>query len=86
MNTLPKVVVSTTLTSADWSNSTVVGGNLAEEVTKLKQQPGKGIAVFGSPSLTSAGKAGTIVRRQRSADFSGGPGWPNRHRSRQSWA
>ncbi len=52
MNTLPKVVVSTTLTSADWSNSRVVGGNLAEEVTKLKQQPGKGIAVFGSPSLT----------------------------------
>ena len=52
MNTLPKVVVSTTLTSADWSNSRVVGGNLAEEVTKLKQQPGKAIAVFGSPSLT----------------------------------
>jgi dihydrofolate reductase len=52
MNTLPKVVASTTLTSADWSNSSVLGGNLAEEVTKLKQQPGKGIAIFGSPSLT----------------------------------
>jgi dihydrofolate reductase len=52
MNTLPKVVVSTTLASADWNNSRVVAGDLAEELTKLKQQPGKGIAIFGSPSLT----------------------------------
>jgi len=52
MNTLPKVVVSTTLASADWDNSTVAGGDLAEEITKLKQQPGKGIAVFGSSTLT----------------------------------
>ena len=52
MNTLPKVVVSTTLASADWNNSTLVRGNVAEEITRLKQQPGKGIAVFGSPTLT----------------------------------
>ena len=52
MNTIAKVVVSTTLASADWSNTTVMGGNLAEEITKLKQQPGKSIAIFGSPSLT----------------------------------
>ena len=52
MNTLPKVVVSTTLASADWNNSRVVAGDVAEELTKLKQQPGKGIAIFGSPSLT----------------------------------
>jgi dihydrofolate reductase len=52
MNTLPKVVVSTTLASADWNNTRVVAGDLAEEITKLKQQPGKGMAIFGSPSLT----------------------------------
>ncbi len=52
MNTIPKIVVSTTLASADWNNTTVMGGNLAEEVTKLKRQPGKSIAIFGSPSLT----------------------------------
>jgi dihydrofolate reductase len=52
MNTLPKVVVSTTLASADWGDTTVVGGNVAEEITKLKQQPGKGIAIMGSPTLT----------------------------------
>jgi dihydrofolate reductase len=52
MNTLPKVVVSTTLASADWNNTRVVAGDPAEEITKLKQEPGKGIAIFGSPSLT----------------------------------
>ena len=52
MNTLPKLVVSTTLTSAEWSNTRVVGGNVAEEIAKLKQQPGKGLAIMGSPTLT----------------------------------
>jgi dihydrofolate reductase len=52
MNTLPKIVVSTTLTSADWNNTRLVGGNVDEEITKLKQQPGKGLAIMGSPSLT----------------------------------
>jgi dihydrofolate reductase len=52
MNTLPKVVVSTTLTSADWHDTTVVGANVAEELAKRKQQPGKDLAVLGSPTLT----------------------------------
>jgi dihydrofolate reductase len=52
MNTLPKIVVSTTLTSADWNNTRLVGGNVDAEITKLKQQPGKGLAIMGSPSLT----------------------------------
>jgi dihydrofolate reductase len=52
MNTLPKVVVSTTLTSAAWGPTRVVGGNVAEELAKLKQQPGKDLAILGSPNLT----------------------------------
>jgi dihydrofolate reductase len=52
MNGLPKVVVSTTLGAADWAETRIVGGNVTEEVAKLKQQPGKGIAMMGSPSLT----------------------------------
>jgi dihydrofolate reductase len=52
MNTLPKIVVSTTLASADWNNTRLVGGNVAEEVAKLKQEPGKGLAIMGSPNLT----------------------------------
>jgi dihydrofolate reductase len=52
MNGLPKVVVSTTLGSADWEPTRLVGGNVAEEVAKLKQEPGRGIAIMGSPGLT----------------------------------
>jgi dihydrofolate reductase len=52
MNSLPKLVVSTTLESADWDNTRLVGGDVAEELTKLKQQPGKDLAVLGSPDLT----------------------------------
>jgi dihydrofolate reductase len=52
MNSLPKLVVSTTLASADWHNARLVRDNVAEELTKLKQQPGKGLAVLGSPTLT----------------------------------
>ena len=52
MNTTPKVVVSTTLDSVDeWQNSTLIKGNVVEEITKLKQQPGKDIGVTGSGML-----------------------------------
>lgn len=49
---IPKVVVSTTLKTVDWNNTSIIAGNLPEEITKLKQQPGKDIVIFGSPSLT----------------------------------
>jgi dihydrofolate reductase len=52
MNSLPKVVMSTTLTAADWGDTRLVGGNVAEETAKLKQEPGKGLAIMGSPNLT----------------------------------
>jgi dihydrofolate reductase len=51
MNGLPKYVVSTTLDKVEWNNSRLVKGNVAEEVKKLKQQPGKDILVYGSAEL-----------------------------------
>jgi dihydrofolate reductase len=51
MNDTPKHVVSTTLTRLDWANSSLVTGNLVEEVGRLKQQHGKNIQVIGSPTL-----------------------------------
>lgn len=51
MNAMPKYVVSRTLAQADWSNSTVLSGEVAEEVTVLKQQDGGDILVAGSASL-----------------------------------
>ncbi|MFL5760720.1 MAG: dihydrofolate reductase family protein [Thermomicrobiales bacterium] len=52
MNNTPKVVVSNTLDSVDdWQNSSLIKGNVVEEITKLKQQPGKNIGVTGSGTL-----------------------------------
>jgi dihydrofolate reductase len=51
MNGIHKHVVSTTLQKADWNNSTIIKGNVPEEVAKLKQQPGQDILVFGSAAL-----------------------------------
>jgi dihydrofolate reductase len=47
MNTMPKYVVSSTLDKAEWTNSTVLRGDLVEEVTRLKQEPGRDILMYG---------------------------------------
>lgn len=51
MNGLPKYVVSTTLTEVTWNNSQLITRNVAEEVSKLKQQSGQNILIFGSGTL-----------------------------------
>jgi dihydrofolate reductase len=51
MNNTPKYVVSTTLKSAEWNNSTVINGDVQEAVAKLKQEDGKNILVNGSGGL-----------------------------------
>jgi dihydrofolate reductase len=51
LNRLPKYVVSTRLRSADWQNSTIVKGDIAAEVTRLKEMPGRELQVHGSGTL-----------------------------------
>lgn len=52
MNNMRKYVVSTTLTSTSaWRNSTLISGNVVEEIRKLKQQDGKNIMMDGSSVL-----------------------------------
>jgi len=54
INKVPKYVVSTTLDKVEWGKwekPTLIKGNLAKEINKLKQQPGKNIGVSGSPTL-----------------------------------
>ncbi|HEY1002811.1 MAG TPA: dihydrofolate reductase family protein [Streptosporangiaceae bacterium] len=53
MNTTPKVVVSTTLDEPGWENSTLIRGDVAQEITRLKEQPGKSINISGSPTLVA---------------------------------
>jgi dihydrofolate reductase len=51
LNRMKKYVVSTTLSTAPWKESTIITGNVVEAITKLKQQPGKDIIIDGSASL-----------------------------------
>jgi dihydrofolate reductase len=53
MNQLSKTVFSRTLKKLDWNNSRLAAGSVAEEVTRLKRQPGKDLALFGSASLAA---------------------------------
>lgn len=57
INNTPKYVVSTTLDKVEWgqwNNATLIKGNLAQEISRLKQQPGKNIGISGSPSLVQS--------------------------------
>ena len=52
MNSLPKYVVSTTLEEPlEWNNSSLIEGNIAGEVSRLKQQTGQDILIYGSGEL-----------------------------------
>ena len=54
MNSLPKYVVSATLADPGWNNSTVLGGDLAAEVSKLKHTVDGEIRVYASSQLVHA--------------------------------
>jgi dihydrofolate reductase len=52
MKSVPKYVVSTTLTSASaWRNSTIIRDDVVESVRRLKQEPGKNLLLDGSSRL-----------------------------------
>jgi dihydrofolate reductase len=57
MNTIAKIVFSSTLDSADWQNTRLVNegeAGVAETITVLKRQAGGDLALFGSPTLTAS--------------------------------
>jgi dihydrofolate reductase len=60
MNDLPKVVFSRSMDNASWSNTKLVKGDIATEVRKMKNAPGKDMLIFGS---------GTIVSQLAQADL-----------------
>lgn len=52
MNSIPKIVFSTTLPSADWQNTTLIQENVAAVIKELKAKSTKDIYVFGSANLS----------------------------------
>jgi len=53
-NTMPKYVVSSTLRDPEWSNSTVLSGDVVDEITKLKREQDGDIVVHGSAQLVQS--------------------------------
>jgi dihydrofolate reductase len=51
MNTMPKYVVSKTLKNPEWGNTTVIGNDVVQEVSRLKEEPGGDLLVNGSCDL-----------------------------------
>ncbi|MBS1690310.1 MAG: dihydrofolate reductase family protein, partial [Bacteroidetes bacterium] len=61
LNSVKKIVVSTTLKNAEWNNSNIINRNVAEEIKKLKEEGGKDILVAGSSTLVETlMKAGLV--------------------------
>lgn len=51
INSIPKYVVSSTLGSGSWHNTTVIKGDVEAEVAKLKEEPGQDILIYGVGQL-----------------------------------
>ncbi len=54
MNNLPKYVVSITFKNAEWKGTTIIKENIADEISKIRQQSGQDILVAGSAMLVNA--------------------------------
>src|SRR3954469_8062084 len=69
MNSMPKYVVSSTLTDASWENSTIVGTDLPREVAALKERYEGDILVAGSAQLVQGLLAADLVDELRLLTF-----------------
>jgi len=69
MNGYRKYVVSSTLKDPDWNNSTVLSGDLVEELTSLKNEPGADLLVAGSAMLVQGLLARGLVDQLRLAVY-----------------
>lgn len=65
LNSVQKVVVSTTLDKAEWNNSTIIRENVEEEIIKLKEQPGGDILIAGSATLVQSLMAAGLIDEYR---------------------
>jgi dihydrofolate reductase len=65
MNHLPKYVASTTLETAAWANSHLISDDIVEAVSKLKQQAGQNILIYGSADLVHTLTQHTLIDEYR---------------------
>lgn len=65
MNALPKIVFSKTLKKVEWNNTRLVKDNIEKEIKKMKNQPGKDMALLGSGSIMSEFAKGGLLDEYR---------------------
>jgi dihydrofolate reductase len=65
MNSIPKLVASRTLTEPLEWNATLIKGDVAEEIARLKQEPGKDIEMYGSAALMQTLMAHDLIDEYR---------------------
>jgi dihydrofolate reductase len=65
MNEIPKVIFSKTLERADWTESRVVDGDLAEEVGRLREEPGKAILAHGGAKFAQSLSRANLIDEYR---------------------
>ena len=65
LNGAPKYVVSSTLKTGKWNNSTIIKSNVVKQFAKLKQQPGQDILVFGSATLVQSVMESDLIDEYR---------------------
>jgi dihydrofolate reductase len=65
MNSMPKLVVSTTVTGEEWENTTVLSGDVAGEIAKLRDREGGNLLVAGSRQLVQLLVAHDLVDELR---------------------
>ena len=51
-NDAKKIVFSRTMTKKGLNNTTIISGNISNEIIKIKEQPGKNVLIFGSPAVS----------------------------------
>jgi len=69
LNTLPKYVASRTLDRVEWNNSTLLQGDVASEIRKLKDRPGRELQVHGSGGLAQTLIGNDLVDEYRLWSF-----------------
>jgi dihydrofolate reductase len=65
LNSVAKYVVSSTLTKADWHNSTIIKDDVVAALTALKRQPGHDILILGSAALVQSLMAADVIDEYR---------------------
>lgn len=65
LNSAPKYVISSTLKSASWNNTTLIRGDAAQEIARIKQQSGGTIGILGSAALVQSLMSSGLIDEYR---------------------